>query len=137
MSADKLTDEAISHAEAGSHEVIIMNYANPDLVGHGGKIEAVVKACETVDHNLARLLPVLEKNGYSWIITADHGNCEEMYIPGTQTISPSHSANKIQTFVHAEGITSAKDLEGCTGLKDIAPLCLKIIGLPIPEEMQR
>jgi 2,3-bisphosphoglycerate-independent phosphoglycerate mutase len=137
MSADKLTEEVLKHIESESHEVIIMNYANPDLVGHGGKLEAVIKGCETVDRNLAKLLPALEAHGYEWIITADHGNAEEMYYPGTDTICPSHTTNKVQTFVHAKTIKSSDDLKWCTGLKDIAPLALKIIGLPIPQEMLR
>lgn len=137
MSADQLTTEVLKHVQAESHEVIIMNYANPDLVGHGGKIDAVVCGCEAVDRNLGRLLPELEAHGYAWIITSDHGNAEEMLVPGTDTISPSHTANQIQTFVHATSITSAEDLAWCTGLKDIAPLALQIIGLPVPEEMKR
>ncbi len=136
MSADKLTEEVIKHIDAQSHDVIIMNYANPDLVGHGGKFDAVVKGCEAVDRNLALLLPALERNSYEWIITADHGNAEEMLIPGTTTVSPSHTTNKIQTFVHSKAITK-EELSACTGLKDIAPLCLKIIGLPVPAEMTR
>lgn len=136
MSADKLTEETIKHVEAESHDVIIMNYANPDLVGHGGKIDAVVQGCEAVDRNLSKLLPVLEAHGYEWIITSDHGNAEEMLVPGTDMISPSHTGNQIQTFVHAESVTSAADIAHCTGLKDIAPLCLKIIGLEVPQEMR-
>lgn len=136
MSAAGITDTAIENAASGKYDLIVMNYANPDLVGHGGKLDAVVTACETVDRNLARLLPELEKNGYDWIITADHGNAEEMYYPGTQDICPSHSTNKVQTFVHSSHVASVKDLESYTGLKDIAPLCLKIMGLEIPEEMQ-
>lgn len=135
MSADKLTDEALRAVETDAYDVIVMNYANPDLVGHGGQFDAAVRACETVDRQLGRLLPVLNRHGYDWVITADHGNAEEMYYPGTETVSPSHTTNKVQTFVHAQSIRSAQDLAWCTGLKDIAPLCLKIIGLPVPEEM--
>ncbi len=136
MSADKLTQEVIRDVTAQSHDVIIMNYANPDLVGHGGKLDAAITACESVDRNLSVLLPALEKNGYDWVITADHGNAEEMYYPGTKTICPSHTTNPVQTFVHSPAIKSSADLKGLTGLKDIAPLCLKIIGLPVPGEMK-
>ncbi len=136
MSADKVTQTVIEQAESGKYDVIVMNYANPDLVGHGGKLDAVITACETVDRNLATLLPALEKAGYDWIITADHGNAEEMYYPGTKTICPSHTTNPVQTFVHSPAITSSADLKELTGLKDIAPLCLKIIGLSVPKEMQ-
>lgn len=135
MSADKLTEEAIRAAESGDFDVIIMNYANPDLVGHGGQFDAAVRACEAVDRQISRLLPALETAGFEWVITADHGNAEEMYYPGTDTVSPSHTTNKVQTFVHSKTVGSAEDLAWCTGLKDIAPLCLRIIGLPVPEEM--
>jgi 2,3-bisphosphoglycerate-independent phosphoglycerate mutase len=135
MSAAPLTDYVIEEAEKGTYDFIVMNYANPDLVGHGGKIDAVVTACETVDQNLGRLLPVLEKNGYDWIVTADHGNAEEMLYPGTNTISPSHTTNPVQTFVHSE-VIRAEHLKHCKGLKDIAPLCLKIMGIPVPPEMR-
>lgn len=136
MSADKLTDELIKQAKGGTFDIIIANYANPDLVGHGGELQAAIIACETVDANLARSLSALEEAGYDWIVTADHGNAEEMYYPGTTTICPSHTTNKVQTFVHSPLITSSEQLKDCTGLKDIAPLCLKIMGIPIPKEMQ-
>ncbi len=137
MSADDLTSRVIENVEKESYDLIVMNYANPDLVGHGGKIDAVITGCETVDRNLDRLIPVLDAHGYDWIITADHGNAEEMLMPDGKTVNPSHTTNQIQTFVHAPSvITSSKDLQACTGLKDIAPLCLKILGVPVPKEMR-
>lgn len=136
MSADQLTDELITKVKAQEYDFIVANFANPDLVGHGGKIDAVVTGCETVDRNLARLLPILEAHGYDWIITADHGNAEEMYYPGTTTICPSHTTNRVQTFVHSEKIKSSHDLKKLTGLKDIAPLALKIMEIPVPKEMR-
>lgn len=134
MSANGVTEKVLESIRGPKHDIIIMNYANPDLVGHGGKLDAAVTACEAVDRNLAVLIPELEKNGYDWIITADHGNAEEMYYPGTETICPSHTANKVQTFVHSSKITKER-LQACTGLKDIAPLCLEVLGIPVPKEM--
>ena len=136
MSADRLTDELIRQVKAGKYHLIVANFANPDLVGHGGKLEAAITACEAVDRNLARVLPVLDEEGYEWIVTSDHGNAEEMYYPGTATICPSHTTNKVQTFVHSSSITSSKDLKGCDGLKDIAPLILRMMGIPVPKEMR-
>jgi 2,3-bisphosphoglycerate-independent phosphoglycerate mutase len=136
MSASKITDEVLVKVKDHSHDLIIMNYANPDLVGHGGKLNAVVEACEEIDRNLTRLLPALDEAGYDWIITSDHGNAEEMYYPGTDTICPSHTTNQVQTFVHAPSITSASQLSECKGLKDIAPLVLRLMGLEVPKEMQ-
>lgn len=136
MSADKITDTVLNNIKDGKYGLIVMNYANPDLVGHGGKLDAAVKACETVDRNLAKLLPALEAAGYDWIVTADHGNAECMLLEDGKTINPSHTTSPIQTFVHSSIIQSSEDLKGCTGLKDIAPLCLKIMGIPVPKEMQ-
>ncbi|MFH0851205.1 MAG: 2,3-bisphosphoglycerate-independent phosphoglycerate mutase [Candidatus Peregrinibacteria bacterium] len=135
MSADELTDRLIGQVKNEQYTLVVANYANPDLVGHGADIPAEVIACETVDRNLGRLLPVLEKHGYEWIVTSDHGHAEEMLLPDG-SVSPSHTVNPVQTFVHAKVITSSKDLEKCTGIKDIAPLCLKIMGLPVPKEMK-
>lgn len=136
MSADGVTEKALESVKAKKHDMIIMNYANPDLVGHGGKLDAAIKACEAVDKNLSVLIPELEANGYDWIITSDHGNAEEMYYPGTETICPSHTANQVQTFVHSPKIDAAR-LSQCSGLKDIAPLCLEILGVPVPEDMTK
>jgi 2,3-bisphosphoglycerate-independent phosphoglycerate mutase len=136
MSADALTDELMKQLQSGTYHFIVANFANCDLVGHGGQIDAAIAACEAVDRNLARLLPALASAGYEWIITADHGNAEEMYLPGTEMISPSHTTNKVQTFVHSDVIASSNDLTGLTGLKDIAPLVLRMMGIPAPKEMR-
>ena len=135
MSADKLADTLIEQIQSGAFSFIVANFANPDLVGHGAKVDAAIKACEAVDRNLGRLLPVLEKKGYAWIVTADHGNAEDMLTESGDT-NPSHTANPVQTFVHADGVDSSADLQEVKGIKDIAPLCLKILGLRIPAEMQ-
>ena len=135
MSADELTDKAIEQIQKEKYALIVMNYANPDLVGHGANVEAAVIACQTVDRNIGRLLPELEEHGYEWIVTADHGNIEAMLSPEGEVL-PSHTANPVQTFVHSDQIKSAEDLKDCKGLKDVAPLVLKMMGIPIPEEMQ-
>ena len=136
MSADELTTRVLEKVESEEYDLIIMNYANPDLVGHGGKLDAAITACETVDKNLATLLPELEKHGYEWIVTSDHGNAECMLLADGETACPSHSANQVQTFVHSEKIQSSGDLKSLTGLKDVAPLILKMMEIPVPEEMQ-
>lgn len=135
MSASQVTQQVIENARKGDFHLMVMNYANPDLVGHGGDLNAAVKACETVDHMLSVLLPVLEENGYEWIITADHGNAEEMYYPGTEKICPSHTTNKVQTFVKSSKFTSSDQLKTYTGLKDVAPLVLQMMEIPVPPEM--
>lgn len=136
MSVDKLTDELIEQVKNGKYHFIVANFANPDLVGHGGKLDAAIKACEAVDRNLTRLLPVLESEGYDWIVTSDHGNAEQMLYPGTDIVCPSHTTNKVQTFVHSPAITSSDQLRNCTGLKDVAPLVLRLMDIPVPQEMR-
>ncbi len=136
MSASELTDALIGKVGTNTYDFIVANYANPDLVGHGGVLSAEILACEAVDLSLARLLPALEANGYDWIVTSDHGNAEEKFLPGTTVVSPSHTSNPVQTFVHSSLIASSDQLKQCTGIKDIAPLCLKILGLPVPVEMR-
>jgi len=136
MSAHKVADTVIEQAKKSEYDLIVMNFANPDLVGHGGKLDAAVIACETVDSELARLLPALEEAGYEWIVTSDHGNAECMLLEDGKTANPSHTANLVQTFVHSKQVTSSKDLKNCTGLKDIAPLLLKMMGLPVPKDMR-
>jgi len=146
MSADKLTDELIKQVKGRKYHFIVANFANCDLVGHGGKLDAAIAACEAVDRNLTRLLPVLESEGYDWIVTADHGNAEQMYYPGTETACPSHTANKVQTFVHSDVIASSDQLKEFiglrqgsgrqAGLKDIAPMVLQMMGIPVPTEMK-
>ena len=116
------------------HHVSRVDHAH--LVGHGGKLDAAILACESVDRNLAKLLPVLQEHGYDWIITADHGNAEEMYYPGTEKICPSHTTNQVQTFVHSQMISSSDQLKKYVGLKDIAPLVLELMELDVPQEMQ-
>jgi len=135
MSADELTDRLIKEVTDEKYDLIVVNYANPDLVGHGANIEAEIIACETVDRNIGRLLPVLEEHGYEWIVTADHGNAEEMLLPNGE-ISPSHSANPVQTFVHSEKYPTSESLKNCKGLKDIAPMVLTMMEIEVPEEMK-
>jgi len=135
MSSKELTEKVIEQAEKGKYSLMVVNYPNADLTGHGGEIPGVIEACETVDKYLSILLPKLEELGYDWIVTADHGNCEEMYYPGTDTICPSHTTNQVQTFVKSDVILQ-EDLDATSSLTDIAPLCLKILGLEIPQEMQ-
>jgi 2,3-bisphosphoglycerate-independent phosphoglycerate mutase len=135
MSSAELTKKAMIEIKKQEHDFIVLNYPNPDLVGHGGQLDSAVIACETIDKKLTELLPALESSGYDYIITSDHGNAECMLLDDGETANPSHTTSQIQTFVKSDVITQS-DLEPLTGLKDIAPLCLNILGLDIPSEMQ-
>ncbi len=135
MSSKELTEKVISEAEKNVYSLMVVNFPNPDLTGHGGEISAVVTACETIDKSLAVLLPKLEELGYDWIVTSDHGNAEEMYYPGTDTLCVSHTSNPVQTFVKS-ALFSKEDLTNYSSLKDIAPMILKMLNLKVPKEMQ-
>ena len=135
MSSAELTEKVIEEASKDEYAFMVVNFPNPDLCGHGGEIDAVVTACETVDKSLSVLLPKLEELGYDWIVTSDHGNAEEMYYPGTDTLCVSHTNNQIQTFVKSN-LVSQKELDAANGLKDIAPICLTMLGIDVPKEMQ-
>src|SRR6202008_4979208 len=95
MSAAGITDTVVNAIEKGEFDAIIMNYANADMVGHSGKLEAAVKAVETVDSALARIYQTLQPRGGAWIITADHGNAETMIDPKTGGAHTYHTTNPV------------------------------------------
>lgn len=127
MSANEITDKLVEIM--GDYDVIILNFANTDMVGHTGKIEAAIKACETVDNCLGRLYKhITELNGLI-IVTADHGNCELM-IDKDDNIITSHTTNKVPFIICNEDV-QIRDGK----LADIAPTILSLLDIEIPEEM--
>lgn len=131
MSADEVTDHFVAAIEEG-YDLIIVNYANPDMVGHTGDLQAAMKACEAVDRGLGRVVNALNKAGGAMIVTADHGNCEVMVHPDTGKPHTAHTTNPVPVILCGgpEGAT----LE--TGrLADLAPTLLALMGLPKPPEM--
>ncbi len=140
MSADQVTDVAIAAVEKQIYSLIVINYANPDMVGHTGQMEATVKALETVDRSLGRLLENIIKAGGTTIIIADHGNAEclldEQGNPWT-----AHTTNPVPfILVEGEGRKipghgTEVSLRSDGRLADIAPTILEILQLPQPEEM--
>ncbi len=134
MNANELTDKILAAIDEDKYDFIVLNYANPDMVGHTGVIEAAVKAVEAVDTCVGKVVEkVLEKGGVS-LITADHGNAELMQDPETKTTITAHSTNPVPFIVVGEELKSAK-LREDGRLSDIAPTVLDIIGLEKPEEM--
>lgn len=131
MSAYEVTDKLIEEIDKDSHDVIIVNYANPDMVGHTGDIEAAVKAIETVDKCIARVVDaVINKDG-QLLITADHGNSDEMLDEDGNPIT-KHSTNPVPLIL----INPEKEYDLAEGkLADIAPTLLRLMDLPKPEEM--
>ncbi|NLK94385.1 MAG: 2,3-bisphosphoglycerate-independent phosphoglycerate mutase [Clostridiales bacterium] len=133
MSAYEVTDELIKRLDSDKYDMIILNFANPDMVGHTGIIEAAIKAVETVDECLGKVVnKVLEKDG-TVFITADHGNAETMVDFSTGNPFTAHTTNKVP-FLWVSNNTDGRTLkEG--KLADIAPTMLNVLGLNVPNEM--
>ena len=133
MSADGIADAVVKAIEKGDFDAIIMNFANADMVGHSGKLEAAIQAVETVDACLGRIQQALRPRGGAWIITADHGNAETMIDPVTGGPHTYHTTNPVPfVLISADGKLR---LRSGGSLQDIAPTLLGVLGLPAPPEM--
>lgn len=132
MSAFELTERLIDEIRQQKYDVIICNFANPDMVGHSGNFAATVKAIETIDTCLNKLLSELKQIGGEAIITADHGNAEMMYNPTTQQPHTSHTHEKVPALYIGRPAIAANQ-KGV--LADIAPTLLYLMGIPQPPEM--
>lgn len=131
MSAPELTDKAVDAIGTAKYDLIVLNYANPDMVGHTGSLEAAVKAVETVDIGLGRIVDAIRQVGGVLLITADHGNCEMMRDPETGGPHTSHTTNPVPVI-----LMGASDVSLTEGrLADVAPTLLELMGLPKPAEM--
>ncbi|MBT3093087.1 MAG: 2,3-bisphosphoglycerate-independent phosphoglycerate mutase [Candidatus Thiodiazotropha endolucinida] len=133
MSAEEVTDHLVTAIGDGKHDVIICNYANSDMVGHTGKYEAAKIAIETLDHCLGRVLKAIRLAGGELLITADHGNSEQMEDHENHQPHTAHTTNPVPLVYVGRG--NAELLEG-GALCDISPTLLKIMGLAQPDEMQ-
>jgi 2,3-bisphosphoglycerate-independent phosphoglycerate mutase len=132
MSAPELTDKAVAAINTRKYDLIVLNYANPDMVGHTGNLPAAVEAVETVDTGLGRIADAIEKAGGALLVTADHGNCEMMRDPDTGGPHTAHTTNPVPVML--AGVRDrALVAEG--RLADIAPTLLELMELPKPKEM--
>jgi 2,3-bisphosphoglycerate-independent phosphoglycerate mutase len=131
MSAPELTNQAVAAIDSGKYDLIVMNYANPDMVGHTGVLPAAIRAVEAVDAGLGRVAEAVARKHGAMLITADHGNCEMMRDPDTGGPHTSHTTNPVPVVL--AGPPGAKLREG--RLADIAPTLLQLMGLPTPPEM--
>jgi 2,3-bisphosphoglycerate-independent phosphoglycerate mutase len=134
MSAAGIADAVVKATEDGTFDVIIVNFANADMVGHSGKIEPTVKAVETVDACLARIESAVRSKGGAMLITADHGNAELMIDPVTGGPHTAHTTNPVPLIVAAED-AKRYTLKPNGSLRDISPTMLGILGVDEPKEM--
>ncbi len=133
MSAEGIADTVVKAVEGGSFDLIVVNFANADMVGHSGKIEPTVKAVETVDACLGRIYRAVRQKGGALVVTADHGNAEVMIDPRTGGPHTYHTTNPVPLILVSEDSTAALRRDG--SLRDIAPTLLGLLGLSQPKEM--
>jgi 2,3-bisphosphoglycerate-independent phosphoglycerate mutase len=131
MSADQVSDRFVAAIDKG-YDLIVVNYANPDMVGHTGSLPAAIRACEAVDRGLTRALAALTARGGAMIVTADHGNCEVMVDPVTGGPHTAHTTNPVPVIM-VGGPAGAVLRDG--RLADLAPTLLQLMNLPQPPEM--
>ena len=131
MSAYEVTDKVLDAINSEKYDCIILNYANPDMVGHTGNLEAAIKAIETIDECLGKVVEAVEKQNGVLLITADHGNAEQMIDYKTGEPHTAHTTNPVPLIL--VGMENAKLKQG--RLADLAPTMLSIMGLEKPEEM--
>lgn len=132
MSAPEVCDKVVAAVDSGRYDLIVINFANPDMVGHTGVLAAAIKAVETVDRCLGRLEEAVRRQGGAMLVTADHGNCELMKDPATGGPHTAHTLNKVPMVL--VGAPAGAALR--TGrLADVAPTLLELMRLPQPAEM--
>ncbi|MFB3141000.1 MAG: alkaline phosphatase family protein, partial [Candidatus Acidiferrales bacterium] len=133
MSAAGVAEEVVKAIKGGNFDVLVVNFANADMVGHSGKLDAAIRAVETVDQCLARIYAALEERGGAWIITADHGNAETMR-GADGTPHTFHTTNPVPLILVSAN--SDLRLRSDGALQDIAPTLLGLVGLPQPKDMK-
>ena len=133
MSAYEVTDEVIKRIRSGKYDVIFLNFANMDMVGHTGILEAAVKAVETVDNCVGRIITVLKEAEGVALVTSDHGNAEQMENPMTGEPHTAHTSNPVKCIYVGNGeVKALKNGKLC----DLAPTLLELLNIRKPEEMK-
>jgi 2,3-bisphosphoglycerate-independent phosphoglycerate mutase len=131
MSAPELTDRAVAAIESATYDLIVLNFANPDMVGHTGSLPAAIRAVEEVDRDLGRIVAALDRQGGALLVTADHGNCELMRDPETGQPHTAHTTNRVPVILHGAGGMTLRDGR----LADLAPTLLRLLRLDQPALM--
>nr|MDD6335198.1 sulfatase-like hydrolase/transferase [bacterium] len=135
MSAYEVADEAVARIQSGKYDAMILNFANCDMVGHTGVMDAAVAAVRAVDECVGKVVSAILAAGGQAIITADHGNAEQMWDPQTDGPYTAHTVyNRVPCIVVSPEHKGAALREGGC-LADLAPTLLTLMGLPIPQEM--
>jgi 2,3-bisphosphoglycerate-independent phosphoglycerate mutase len=135
MSAADVGKGLVEAIRSRRYDLLVCNFANPDMVGHTGVLEAAIAAVETVDAQVGRTLDACRETGTTLIVTADHGNCEQMWDPETNGPHTAHTTNRVGiVLVEPEGRETTRALED-GALCDVAPTVLGLLGIPQPEEM--
>ena len=135
MSAYGIRDAAVAAIRSGKYGLVVVNFANPDMVGHTGVLEACMKACEVVDMCVGDLLKAIDDVGGSAVITADHGNSDQLWSEATNGPHTAHTLNPVEVVVYGRDFKDAKLSESGT-LGDIAPTILRLMGLEQPSAMK-
>ena len=133
MAEPEVAHRLVETIRGGKHDLIVVNFANPDMVGHTGDLAAAIRACEAVDEGLGRALAALQAAGGAMIVTADHGNAEQMIDPETGGPHTAHTLNPVPVAL-VGGPPGVRLREG-GGLADLAPTLLELMALPQPPEM--
>jgi 2,3-bisphosphoglycerate-independent phosphoglycerate mutase len=133
MSAAGITETVVNAIEKGEFDAIIMNYANADMVGHSGQLEATIQAVEAVDAGLGKIYQTLQARGGTWMITADHGNAETMIDPNTGGAHTYHTTNPVPFILVSDD--EKVRLKAGGALRDLAPTILGIVGKSQPADM--
>jgi len=134
MSAHEVAERAVAEVGSGRHDMLILNFANGDMVGHTGILSAAIRAIEAVDEGLRRVVENIWETGGLALVTADHGNAEQMVDPETGGPHTAHTTNPVPLIL-ADPQGKGTVLKNDRALEDIAPTILRMMGIPPPVEM--
>jgi 2,3-bisphosphoglycerate-independent phosphoglycerate mutase len=133
MSAHGIADQLVADLETGAHDAVICNFANADMVGHTGSLSATIVAVETLDRCLGRIMTALRAAGGTAIVTADHGNAEQMWDAELKAPHTAHTSNLVPVLLCGDAYAGRTLIDG--SLRDVAPTMLQLLGIPLSAEM--
>ena len=135
MSAEEVKELTKNAILSGKYDFVLVNFANPDMVGHTGNIEAVKLACVKVDHCIGELLEAIDQVNGAALVTADHGNSDQMWDPTVNGPHTAHTLNPVELVIYGKGCENLSLVQEDRRLADIAPTVLELMGLEKPAEM--